>query len=413
MAGLASNEAVRANEAGAADWRRAGRWVSSGYFWIFGATGALLPFTALYYRDLGFSGWQVGVLASLPALGVALSGPIWGAYSDSRSKHRFVLRVALGGAALVCLAASVPESFLLLLPLIAMLAFLEAPVASTFDGYGVTVSERLGVSYGRLRVWGSFGYTGSVLLVGWLMGDDVTRLIFFAHAVCLGLGVLSTFGLPALSERTTRTVLGGLGAATSNRPLIALLVITYFMSIGVATMYAFLGIRIKELGGSASLVGLASALSSASELPIVAFSGWFLAKFGPVRMIALAIGVYACRLAAFAVITVPEWVLLVQLFHGLSYGAFLIASVTLAHRLAGREQAATAQALLAAMTFGFGSITGSLLGGLLLDSIGAVGVFRAAAALLTLTLIAFLVVNRVIGFERTEAPVPSGLEVAT
>src|SRR5215203_4577994 len=101
VAGLASNEAVRANKAGAADWRRAGRWVSSGYFWIFGGTGALLPFTALYYRDLGFSGWQVGVLASLPALGVALSGPIWGAYSDSRSKHRFVLRVALGGAALV------------------------------------------------------------------------------------------------------------------------------------------------------------------------------------------------------------------------------------------------------------------------------------------------------------------------
>ena len=410
MAGLSGDDAAVASEASAADWRRAGRWVSSGYFWIFGGTGALLPFTALYYRDLGFSGWQVGVLAALPALGVALSGPIWGA-SDSRSKHRFVLRVALSAAALVCLVASVPESFLLLLPLIAMLAFLEAPVASTFDGYGVTVSERLGVSYGRLRVWGSIGYTGSVLLVGWLMGNDVTRLIFFAHVVCLGFGLLSTLGLPALSERTTRTVLGGLRAATANRPLMALLVITYFMSISVATMYAFLGIHIKELGGSASLIGLASALSSTSELPIVAFSGWFIARFGPVRMIALAIGVYACRFVAFAVITVPEWILLVQLFHGLSYGAFLIASVTLAHRLAGREQAATAQALLAAMTFGFGSITGSLLGGLLLDSIGAVGVFRVAAALLTLTLAAFLVVNRVIGFEQANEPRSLALEV--
>jgi PPP family 3-phenylpropionic acid transporter len=217
--------------------------------------------------------------------------------------------------------------------------------------------------------------------------------------------------LPALGERTARTVLGGLGSATANRPLMALLAITYCMSVSVATMYGFLGIHIEELGGSASLIGFAAALSSTSELPIVAFGGWFIVKFGPVRMIALAIAVYAFRFLAFALITDPTLILPVQLLHGLSYGAFLIASVTLAYRLAGRKQAATAQALLAAMSFGFGSITGSLLGGLLLDSIGTVGLFRGAAALLILTLIAFIVVDRVIGFERTEEPSLSGLEV--
>jgi len=280
------------------EWVNAGRWVGSGYFWVFGGTGAFVPFTALYFRDLGFSGWQVGVLAALPALGVAFSGPIWGAMADARSMHRLVLRIALGGAAVVCLAASLPNRFLALLPLIALLAFLEAPIASLFDGYGVTVSERLRTSYGSLRVWGSIGFTGSVLLVGWLMGDDVTRLFFVAHALCLFGGLIATLGLPALGERTARPVFDGLGLAAANKPLLALLLITYLMSTSVAAMYGFLGIHMEGLGGSASLLGAASALAAASELPIVAFGGWFVAKYGPVRLIALAIAVYAARFAA-------------------------------------------------------------------------------------------------------------------
>jgi PPP family 3-phenylpropionic acid transporter len=90
----------------------------------------------------------------------------------------------------------------------------------------------------------------------------------------------------------------------------------------------------------------------------------------------------------------------VQLLHGLSYGAFLMASVTLAHHIAGRGQAATAQALLTAMSFGFGSITGSLIGGALLDSIGTVGLFRGAAVLMLVTLAILLAGNRAVGLDR-------------
>ena len=312
---------------------------------------------------------------------------------------------------MVCLGASLPSSFLPLLPLIALLAFLEAPIASLFDGYGVTVSERLRTSYGSLRVWGSIGFTGSALLVGWLMGDDVTRLFFVAHALCLGGGLIATLGLPPLGERTARPLFGGLGLVTANRPLLALLLITYLMSTSVAAMYGFLGIHIEELGGGADLLGAATALAAASELPIVAFGGWFVARYGPVRLIALAIAVYAARFAAFTLAPGPEWILPVQLFHGLSYGAFLVASVTLAHRLAGREHAATARALLAAMSFGFGSITGSLAGGALLDRIGTDGLFRGASALLVLTLILFVGLDRAVGFAPPASPEPSGQEV--
>ena len=84
------------------------------------------------------------------------------------------------------------------------------------------------------------------------------------------------------------------------------------------------------------------------------------------------------------------------MLHGISYGAFLIASVTLAYRIGGREEAATAQALLTGMAFGLGAITGSLVGGALLDRIGTEGIFILAAVVMAVTLVLFLLANRVV-----------------
>jgi PPP family 3-phenylpropionic acid transporter len=179
-----------------------------------------------------------------------------------------------------------------------------------------------------------------------------------------------------------------------------LLVVAFLLSSSSAIMNTFLGIHIEDLGGSTALIGLAFAISAASELPIIALGGKLLTRFGPTRLIALSLMVYTARFVLLSVITEPVWILPVQALHGLSFGAFLMASVTLAYRLAGPTQAATAQALLAAMSFGFGSITGSLVGGALLDRIGTEGLFRGAAVMMMFTLAVLLIGNRVIGLDR-------------
>ncbi len=373
---------------------RAAWSVRTGYLWYFAAIGAFTPFATLYYRGLGFDGPQVGLLAALPALAVALSSPLWGALADALAIHRLVLRAALLLAALLALAVTRVSAFAAVAALIALLAVAQAPIAALLDGYAVTVAERGGASYGGLRVWGSLGFTAAALAVGRLMGERVTGLALVAHAACLGLGLVAVLGLPPLAERSARPLLGGLGLLARNRPLLLLLLTAYLISSGAAILYGFLGIHLQALGGSTNLVGLAVAIGAASELPVVAFGGRFLARLGAPRLVALAILVYAARFAAVALIRSPEWILPVQTLHGFSYGAFLVASVTLAHRLAGPGHAAAAQALLTAVSFGLGSITGSLLGGALLDRVGTVGLFRAAAALMLLTFAVFLAGER-------------------
>ncbi len=361
----------------------------SGYWWAFAAIGTLTPFITLYYRQLGLSGPRIGLLAALPSLAVAFLAPVWGAVADRFGLHRLVLRASFLLTALTALGLSqVAEAstFGFILLLVGMLAFFAAPVAALVDSYGVSISKQHGKSYGSLRVWGSLGYTAAVWATGWWMGESVTSAFLVAYAGCLLLACFSTLGLPRMGEHPTGPIWGGISTVAGNRPMLVLLLTSFLTSSGAAVMYSFLSIHLENLGGSAELIGLAFALNAASELPVLFFGGWLLARLGSVRLLGLAILVYAIRLVALGALPGAEWVLVVQLLHGLSFGAFLMASVTLAHSLAGRERAATAQGLLNSMSFGFGSITGSLIGGALLDTIGTTGIFYGAAVVVLFAL---------------------------
>jgi PPP family 3-phenylpropionic acid transporter len=381
-------------------WRRSTLHLGGSYFWYYAAIGTFSPFAALYYRGLGFSGLEVGILSALQPLSVALLGPIFGALADAHGWHRTILRIALALAAILAISTSRAERFVPVMILIGLLAITATPIPPLLDAYAMTISERTGFPFGRLRVWGSLGYMVLTLGLPRLVGKEVTSGYLIAYGACFGLTLLAAMGLPPLAERVPRPLLAGLGDALRNRSLLLLLGTAYLLSCSSAIMYVFLGIHMRDLGGSTSLVGVAFAISALSELPTIAFGAWFLRRFGPLRMLMLALAVYAVRYLAFSTVTDPAWILPVQLLHGLSYGIYLMASITLAHRVAGRAQAATAQALLTAVSFGAGNITGSLVGGALLDQVGTAGLFRGAAVLVLVTLALLTLGNRAVGLDR-------------
>jgi MFS transporter, PPP family, 3-phenylpropionic acid transporter len=313
-----------------------------------------------------------------------------------------ILRIVLIIGALVTLVLAQISTFAPFLVTIGLISFVMVPVASLMDSYAVSATERGGSTYGMLRIFGSLGFTGMVLLTGALMAGGMSNRFLYANAACLVLAWSSTFLLPKLSERRPRKFFDGLNAIREKKSFLLLLVVAYLMATGISMINMFLGIHIRGLGSGTEVVGTAFAVSAMSELPIIGFGAVIMKRFGARRMVVIALCVYILRFSLLAAAPTAEWVIFAQLFHGLSFGMYLVASVNLAHRTVGTENAATAQALLSTVSFGFGNITGSLIGGALLDVTGTRWIFTGVVGLMAVALAVYIVGGRMLAREAYE-----------
>ena len=368
--------------------------IGAGYFWFYAGVGAFVPFNALYYRSLGFSGLELGILTALPAIATALLGPIWGIVADTFGLHRQIMRVVLLLAAGIVWLLTDITTFVPFMVVIAMLAVVLVPVPSLWDSYAVSAVERGGAPYGVLRIFGSIGFSVTVVIMGRVMAGGLSTIFLYVYAACFIVTFLVSLRLPSLGERQPRRLFDGLRTVAESAPYRLLLLVAFLITAGYTTLNIYLTIHIESLGGDTGIAGIAFATSALSELPVIGFGAVILRHLGARRVIFIALGVYILRFGIMGFTSNTSFVLVAQLLHGLSFGMFLIASVTLAHRLVGRENAATAQALLAMVSVGMGSITGSLLGGLAIDYISTSIIFRAVMVSMTFALLIFWIGTR-------------------
>lgn len=371
-------------------------WIQAIYLWYFAAVGCLVPYIALYYQKLALNGGQIGVLMAIMPLGTACLAPVWGALADKFSVHRLVLRSALVLAALAALLLSQVTHFALILLSIAVIAGAIASIPTLLDGYALTLSERQGRPYGPLRVWGTIGFMLGSWSIGSWMGTSVSNVFLIAYAASLLFACAATIRIPSIRAQSSQPLHHGIAALLRDRTVVVLLLTAFLVTLNMSAMTNFMGIYLSEIGGTVQLIGIASAVAALTEIPMLLFGQRLLDRFSSQRLLLFAIAMFALRYALYGLPPQPNWVLAVQLLHGLSFGAYFLASVTLIHQLAGPERAATGQGLLSSTSFGFGSISGSLLGGLLLDRVGVIGIFRLATGGMVLAFVVYLVGLRLV-----------------
>lgn len=375
------------------DWRAADWKISLGYVWFFAGIAAFTPFAAIYYRSLGFSSVQVGLLAAMPAIALAITGAMWGAVADTMAAHRQMLRIALVLGAGFAFLASRAQGFTLVLTWIVLLSFSTVPLRSLMDHFAVLIGGRINKPFGRIRLWGAFGYTAFALSIGRIMNERVTSFFLVAYGVSLLLALLATYNLPQLPAQERRPLLEGVDEVLRNRRLILVLIVAFAQAIAAFLIVASLGYHITALGGKPTQVGAAFAIAAISELPIFLLGNWLYKRIGPDRLIAIVIVLYAIRMALLAVVTTPELVIALQLLHGVTFGGFLVVCIPRAHELSRGKHPATVQALLTLAAFGFGNIVGSFLGGALLDHTHEA--YIGTSLLMLVVLVVYLVGARV------------------
>src|SRR5262245_35078615 len=129
-------------------------------FMTYGARGFTYPFITLYLLSVGFSGAQIGLLASISALVQLFTTPLLNTLADRTGRHRRLYYGLLTGNACAILGLiAFARNPLALGGMILLRDSTDSPGAALLSQLTLTW---LGVKqrriYGKFRAWGSFGW---------------------------------------------------------------------------------------------------------------------------------------------------------------------------------------------------------------------------------------------------------------
>ena len=348
-------------------------WRLSGYyFFYFAFIGAFSPYFGLYLQSLNFSAWDIGLLMSQMQL-MRLFGPnLWGWLADRFGQRMPIIRVA----GMLSLAGFTAFFWLDRLPgmlaAMAVLAFfwsaaLPLVETLTFDH----LREERG-RYSRIRLWGSVGFIVAVLGTGAVLDVlPLNGLLWVCWGVLGGI-LLLAMALPdapvAAHPHDSLPV-----ANILRQPRVrALLAACFAMSAAHGALYVFYSIHLAAHGYSTAEVGGLWSLGVLAEIVVFMLMARLSLRYS-LRTILLAS--FAAAVLRFLLIgwgvESPVIVILAQLLHGLTFGAYHASAIAaINHWFPGRAQG-RGQALYSSISFGAGGLLGGLISGWTWDAIGA------------------------------------------
>ena len=113
-------------------------------------------------------------------------------------------------------------------------------------------------------------------------------------------------------------------------------------------------------------------------------------RFGPRRLLQIALLAGALRLLLYSATSMPALVLVIQVLHGPAFGLLYVSGVAFAYRYAPDGLGATAQGVVNGMNFGLGAFVGALSGGFLYEALGPFVMFRITGLILAVPALLFL-----------------------
>lgn len=364
------------------------------YFCYYAASSCLIPFLALYYRQSGLSGPQIGLLVGISPIVTWLAAPFWGALADSTRRHRLMLTVTIVGTMGMVALLSWATGLVWLVPIVAVYAFFAAPIMPLVDNSVMDLLGERRELYGRQRVWGAVGWGAAALLAGVLVDRFGLGFSFYAFIFFMGIGLAVSMPLKVSGGTIGLPFWQGMRTLASNRALMIFLATVLFASMGSGIVHNYLFLYLADLGASETLMGLSLTVATLSEIPVFFFSALLLRKVGARGLLLMSLLAYVVRLLAYTLMP-PVWLVLpINLLHGLTFSALWVAGVSYANEVAPKGMGATAQGLFTGMTMGLGAAGGALLGGTLYDSLGPAVMFRVAAGCVLVGLIFFVLAGR-------------------
>ncbi|WP_434167663.1 MFS transporter [Peribacillus frigoritolerans] len=366
-------------------------------FLYFGLLAIFIPFLPVYLADQGLRPAQIGFIIGTGGFVTLITQPLWGMISDKTRTIRKVLLLLIFFSSVIGYFLYDSSSYLQLILFAMLLYFFLMPIDPLTESLNFTMAEKSGISYGSIRTYGALGYAVISLITGYVMTYFGANSLAFLFA---GIGLISfivSWMMPDAPVSGKPVTLSSLKHFFSNKETLLFLLLVFICAVPARMNDTFLGVYIRELGGSAKLVGLTWFLAAGSEIVVFALSFWWLRKGKEIIIISFAAAFFFIRYFVSAWITDPQLLAYLQVMQLLTFPIFYSAAIQYLYRIVPVEWRATGQTVLALLFFGVSGIIASYIGGAIYGAYGGKTLYLFISSISFIGMVFALVLYRIYG----------------
>jgi PPP family 3-phenylpropionic acid transporter len=369
------------------------------YFLYYGSVGTLMPYFGAYLRGLGYSGGTIGTVQMIPSLVAPVAAMSWATFADHRATPSRALRLASGWAAVAAIFLPLARAPWQFGAVMAALTVGSAAVVPLADSTAIELCRaHPGLSYARIRLFGSLGFIALSLAVGRLLtlrGDRPADLLvpLVVSATVAGYALIARLA-PQPPHQGERPRPGALLDLARDRRLHLFLGACAVHWAACAPYHLFFGVHVRDLGLPADVTGVGMGIGVVAEIAVLLAFPRLERRASPRTLFAVAFVGSALRWALLSRAAGAASVAALQAFHGLSFGLFWGTAMKGMAELIPSRLRATGQALFTAVVFGGGNAVGYWLSGVGYDRLGGAGPVYAGAAAAELLALAVVLARR-------------------
>ena len=378
-------------------------------FFLFAIYGVVAVYLPVVLTGMGYTATQVGFLLGIfEGAGVILPlivSPL------IEKKGQYGLFLILMGLVM----AVVPVPMVKIMGFGATAAFLSlysfgykgaVPLSDSLIQKFLTGGEN---DYGKVRVAGSIGYVVMTLLLQRFVPAGTARQYMVWMVASAGLFALSLFFVPGILASQGKDILAAEKPASqissektedlwqirAQFPKIFwmglwLLFLGFF---GLTPVTKMLALYTTEFLHS-NAVGALSAISAASEIPFMFFSGRFLRRYGSLNLLVFCTALVGVRMLLYILFPNMTGAVLGQLLNSVTYGLYHPAAVVFVAQYAPKGKLMISMSLYSIFALGLASVLGNSLGGWMIDSFGYPVLFTTFAVFPLVGVLVYLFVRK-------------------
>jgi nucleoside transporter len=345
-------------------------------FLEFAVWGAWAPVLASHLvGPLKMSGKQTGWIYAMLWLGCIVAPFIGGQIADRWVATEYFLAIVHLAGGIVLLLAAKRTKFWDLLGLMGIYSLLFAPTLALVNSLMFSHLINPNTQAGRIRVWGTIGWiVAGLILAFWrrldklkIKGSDALTL---AGILSLIMGIFCIFlpHTPPPEEPGNPLAFMDAFKMLGDSNFLIFLIISFVVTTELQFYYVPTAPYLEDIGIQRKNVSAVMTLAQFAEIAGMAlFLPLLLPRIGFRWALVIGVVAWPIRYVIFAIMR-PVWLVILSLmFHGLGYTFFFFVGQMYVDKTASLDIRASAQALIAVVTLGFGNFIGTQITGVVMD----------------------------------------------